>query len=322
MGVADGTIRRITINLDIMKSLICKVLLAATFITALNINGFSQTRSKEHDLSPFEGIVASDGFKVSITIGERYSAKLSMDDALESYVQCYVKAGVLYLELDGKGMPKELKKNLKGKNNSEPTLVAMVTMPALKTLTLNGDSQFFSSAKITATDLVINLNGSSVANNLNITGKSLVLSATKNSKFTNVNVDVEDALSVSADGRAAVAIEGQAKNISIIGGGSADINIKGEVEDIIKADVSSGSKITLTGKAPSLELTGKGTTAKVDASTLKTGKALVSVTGVSADVSPVESLELDLGRGAEVTFSGDPTVNIVKIQSASVLRKQ
>lgn len=305
-----------------MKSLICKLFLVATFIVASNISGLSQTRSKEHDLSPFEGIEASDGFKVSITIGDRYSAKLTMDDALESYVLCYVKAGVLHLELDGKGMSKDLKKSYKGKNSSEPTLVAMVTMPSLKTLTLNDDTQFFSSGKITATDLVINLNGSSLANNLNITGNSLVLSATKNSKFTNVVVDVEDALNVSADGKAAIAIDGQAKNISIIAGGSADINIRGEVEDKIKAEMTSGSKVTLSGKAPSLELTGKGTTAKVDASALKTGKALIALTGISADVSPVESIELDLGRGAEVSFSGDPTINLVKIQNATVLRKQ
>ena len=57
-------------------------------------------------------------------------------------------------------------------------------------------------------------------------------------------------------------------------------------------------------------------------SILKTGKAMIALTGVSADVSPVESIELDLGRGAEVSFSGDPVVNLVKIQSASVLRKQ
>ena len=100
------------------------------------------------------------------------------------------------------------------------------------------------------------------------------------------------------------------------------LTAKTEVEDRIKVDVSSGSKISLSGKAPSLELSGKGTTAKVDASALKTGKAIVALTGVSADVSPVESIELDLGRGAEVSFSGDPSVNIVKIQSASVLRKQ
>lgn len=305
-----------------MKSLICKLFLVATFIVASNISGLSQTRSKEHDLSPFDGIEASDGFKVSITTGERYSAKLTMDDALETYVQCYVKAGVLHLELDGKGMSKDLKKSYKGKNSSEPTLVAVVTMPSIKTLTLNEDAQFFSSGKITADDLVVNLSGTASANNLNITGKSLVLSATKNAKFTNVTVDVEEAISVSADGRAAVAIDGQAKNISVIAGGSADINIRGEVEDEIKVDISSGSKVIIAGKSSSLSLSGKGTTANIDASALKTGKAMIALTGVSADVSPVESIELDLGRGAEVSFSGDPVVNLVKIQSASVLRKQ
>lgn len=303
-----------------MKSLVCKLFLAVTLIIASNITGYSQTRSKEHDLSPFTGIDASDGFKVSITPGERYSAKLTMDDVLESYVLCYVKSGVLHLELDSK-IPRDMKRMYKGKNSSEPTLVAVVTMPDLKTLTLNDDAQFFSSGKIGATDLVINMTGSSVVSNLHITGKSLVLSMTKSAKFTNVSADIEDDIKLSTDGKAAVAIEGQAKSISIIAGGNSTLDIKGEVEDAIKVEVASGSQTTISGKSSSLELTGKGTSAKVDASSLKTGKASVSISGASADVSPIESLELDLGRGAEVTFSGDPAINLVKIQNASVLRK-
>ncbi|MBR5176345.1 MAG: DUF2807 domain-containing protein [Bacteroidales bacterium] len=285
-----------------------------------SITGYSQTRSKEHALSPFTGIEASDGFKVSITPGDRYSAKLTMDDVLESYVLCYVKSGVLHLELDGK-IPRDMKKMYKGKNSSEPTLVAVVTMPDLKSLTLNDNSQFFYSGMIDADDLVVNMTGSSMVSNLNIKGKSLVLSMTKNAKFTNVYADIEDAINLSTDGKAAVAIEGQAKNMVILAGGSSTIEIKGEVEDAIKVEVSSGSQTSISGKSSSLELTGKGTSAKVDASSLKTGKASVSISGASADVSPIESLELDLGRGAEVTFSGDPAINLVKIQSASVIRK-
>ncbi|MBR1928087.1 MAG: DUF2807 domain-containing protein [Bacteroidales bacterium] len=304
-----------------MKSFIGKSLLAITFIVASSHFGLSQTRSKEHDLSPFTGIEASDGFKVSVNMGERFSAKLTMDDALESYVMCYVKSGVLHLGLDGKGLPKDMKKMYKGKNSPEPTLVAVVTMPSLKSLTLNDDSQFFSSGKLEAEDIIINMSGSSMASNFAISGKTLGLSLSKNAKFTNVSADFVEDINVSADGKAAVAIEGQAKNLQIIASGNSAVDVKAEVENAIKVEVSSGSQTSVSGKASSLELSGKGTSAKVDASALKTGKVSVALTGVSADVSPLESLDLDLGRGAEVSFSGDPVINLIKIQNASVIRK-
>ena len=47
----------------------------------------------------------------------------------------------------------------------------------------------------------------------------------------------------------------------------------------------------------------------------------MAVTGVDVDVWASKSLELDLGRGSEVVFAGEPAIKIIKIQSASVLRK-
>ena len=96
-----------------MKSLIGKGLAAVILIAASAAYGHSQTRSVEHDLSPFEAIEASDGFKVSITRSDSYGIKLTVDDALESYVESYVKAGVLHIGLDGKNLPKDVKKQYK-----------------------------------------------------------------------------------------------------------------------------------------------------------------------------------------------------------------
>ena len=48
---------------------------------------------------------------------------------------------------------------------------------------------------------------------------------------------------------------------------------------------------------------------------------VLSLSGADASVAPTESIEFDLGKGAEVTYSGDPSVKIVKIQNASVLRQ-
>jgi len=304
-----------------LKSLVCKLLSAIVLIAVSTGYGYSQTRSVEHDFSPFDGIDASNGFKVSITTGDRYSAKLTIDDALESYVHCYVKAGVLYIGLDDKGIPKELKKMYRGKNSPEPTLVAVVSMPLLKSLTLNDDSRFFSSGKLVASELVINMAGSSVANNLDIVGKTLSLNVSKSARFTNASVSAEGDVDVISDGKAAIAMECKAGNLAVNAQGSSTVDVNGEFDEKIKVDASSSSMVSLSGKAESLDVSGKGTTSKIDASALDIENAIVAATGVSVDLKPSKNLELDLGRGAEVTYAGNPAVNIVKIQSASVLRK-
>ena len=85
-----------------MKSLVYSLLTAACLMIASSTGASAQSRSIEHDLPPFEGLEVSDGFKITLSKGDSYSAKLTMDDALESYVQCYVKAGVLHIGIDSK----------------------------------------------------------------------------------------------------------------------------------------------------------------------------------------------------------------------------
>ena len=304
-----------------MKALVNKVLSVAILIMASNIVVFSQTRSKEHSLSPFEGIEASGGFSVSITKSDAYSAKLTVDDALESYVVCYVKAGVLHLGLDEKKVPKELKKQYRGKNSPGRTLVALVSMPAIKSLALSDDSEFFCSDELAVSDLSVNLSGSSSVNNLKVRGKRVDLNVAKNARFTNAAVVAEEDVNVFTDGKGAVVMECEAANVSITAAGSSEVDAKVDVDEKLKISLSAGSGVTVSGKSLGLEIVGKGTSAKVDASGLEVKGVVIGVGGVSVDINASDSLELDLGRGAEVTFAGNPEINIVKIQNASVIRK-
>lgn len=304
-----------------MKSLVFKVLTAVTLLITTGWDAFSQTRSFEHDLSPFESIEATDGFKISIINDDTYSAKLTVDDALESYVQCYVKASVLHVGLDSKAIPKDLKKQYRGRNSSEPTLVAVVRLPSLKSLTLSDDCQFVSSSEIAASDLAIKLDGTSSANNLKITGKTFSLTVGKNAKFTNASVVVEGDLGILCDSKGIVTLEYKANNLKVTTAGSAEMDIRGDSEIKVFVDASGSSKTTLSGTTRDFEVVGKGTTAKVDASALETHSATITAAGISVDTKPSENLELDLGKGAEVIFSGNPVINIIKILSATVTRK-
>lgn len=300
-----------------MKSLVNKTLAIATLLIASAFSAFAQTRTIEHEYSPFDGVVASNGFKVTIAQSDNYAAKLTVDDVLESYVQCYVKANVLYLGLDDKNIPKEVKKMYKGKDAPEPTLSAIVYIPILNSLTLNDNSQFFNTGTLSAENFSLFLNGTTAINNLNVVAKTAVLSVAKNAKLTNANVRTEGNIAVAGDGKGMMTLEYAAENLDVNTTGSADLVINGNAETVTVNSANS-AKTAVSGDAKSLVVSGKGT---VDASNLKVDEAKLNTNGATVKVNASKELELDLGKGSDVQYDGDPAIKIVKIQSSSVTRK-
>ena len=303
-----------------MKSLIIKTAFVVTLTLALAISGFAQTRAIEHDFSPFDAIEASNGFKVSTSASDNYGVKLTVDDALESYVECYVRGGVLHIGLDDKNIPKDIKRQYKGRNSGDPTLVAIVYMPTLKSLTLNDESEFVNSTNLSGDRFTLTMGGSSKINDLKVVAKIVSLNLAKSAKLSNANVTAEGDLTLSTDGKSIVTLDCAAENLIISAAGSSEITLNGNIEKNLAATIASSSKTTLAGSADVLDVNGKGISSRVDASGLKVSRGILSVSGASVKVNASDNLELDLGKGAEVTYTGDPVIKIVKIQNASVLR--
>lgn len=279
----------------------------------------AQVRTIEHDYSAFDGINASNKFKVTVVLSENYSAKLTIDDALESYVQCYVKGGQLYIGLDEKNIPKDLKKAYKGKNASEPTLNAVVNMPVLNSLTLSDEAAFMNTSTINSDNFTLTLNDETSITNLSIlAGKSATLNVNKKAKLSSSSVKCDGDIALNGDGKASVTVEFIGNNVTLNNAGSAEIAANGECKKL-SVNTSGSSKTTVSGKAEGLVVNGKG--GKVDASALPVYDAAIAVTGSDVIVNAANTLELDLGRGAEITYSDEPVIKINKIQNASVIRK-
>ena len=304
-----------------MKSLINKIIAIAILIGASSICGYSQIRDIRHNLSRFDAIEASDGFEVSIKKSDSHSIRMSVDDAIESYVECYVKSGVLHIGLDKKKVPKDVKKLYKGKNSDGPRLEATVSMPVLKSLTLNDDSEFVSSGNQSGDIFTLVMNGSSKAKGLSVVSRTVNVTVGKNAVLSDASVTAEGDLTVTTDGKAEVSIKCAAENLTLSLAGNSVSSIEGKIEKDITVSAAGSAKLGLSGKAEALSVTGKSTSAAVDASELKVPGCVITVTGTSVILPASDSLELDLGKGAEVTYAGDPVVKLVKIQNATVLRK-
>ena len=299
-----------------IKSL-CAVILTAASMPALSM---AQTRTIEHEYSEFDAISVSNGFKVTMVEEDGYNAKFKVSDALESYIECYVKGGTLYIGIDEKSVPKEVKKSFKGKNSDEPVLEATVYVQSLNSVTLSDDCTFSCDNALRAGKFKMDLSGTSSVANLNVSAESAVISVSKKAKLSSFNIKVDDKVTVNADGSATAVIEYSGKTLEINNAGSADLAINGQCNSAAVSTAGS-AKLSLSGKAASLKVTGKGGSSKIDATAVSVDDVTVSLDGAELTVNPTKDLSLDLGKGATVNYSGDPKIKIVKIQNASVIRK-
>ena len=299
-----------------IKSLYVAILAAAS----TSVLSVAQTRTIEHEYSEFDAISVSDGFKVTMVEKDGYNAKFKVSDALESYIECYVKGGTLYIGLDDKSVPKEVKKSFKGKNSDDPLLEATVYVPSLNSVTLSDDCTFSCGNDLKAGKFRLDLSGTSSAANLNVSAESAVISVSKKAKLSSFNIKVEDKVTVNGDGSASAVIEYSAKTLEINNAGSADLAINGQCGSA-SVSTAGSAKLSLSGKAASLKVTGKGGSSKIDATAVSVDDVTVSLDGAELTVNPAKNLSLDLGKGATVNYSGDPKIKIVKIQNASVIRK-
>ncbi len=298
-----------------------KSLLAVIFtISSVHAVAFAQTRTIEHEYSEFDAISVSGGFKVNFVEREGYNAKFKVSDALESYIQCYVKAGTLYIGIDEKSLPKEAKKSFNGKNSDGPVLEATVYVPVLNSLTLSDNSTFSSNVELNSTDFKLSLCGSSGITNLKVNATFATISVSKKSKLSSIRVKAEEKVTVNAEGSSSMVLEYSAKTLEVNNSGSADLAVNGQCETASVCTAGS-AKLSLSGKACSLNVTGKGGLSKIDAVTMSVDDVNVSLDGAELTVTPGKNLSLDLGKGASVCYSGDPLVKIVKIQNATVTRK-
>lgn len=297
-----------------------RITMAVAMMVAPSVRLSAQTRTVEHDYSEFDSIVASDGFSVKLVESDDYSTKLTIDDALESYVQCYVKARTLYLSVDTRNVPKELKKAYKSKKSSDPTLLAVVYMPKLNSLKLSTDASFTSDSPFNVDQFSLSLADNSQVSGLKINAeKSASLTIGKKCSASSLSVTSPD-MEISTDNNAVLSIDFNSSKVMLNNGGSAEVTMNGECDEF-NVSTTANANLLLAGSAKILKVGGKGNSSNVDASAFKVNKAVVTVGGVKVSVNAEDILELDLDKGSDVVFTGDPDVQIVRIVSSSVNRK-
>lgn|SRR5574344_17049 len=304
-----------------MNSLINKTLsfiigmIAIIFVGApLN----AQTKVINHDFSVFTGIDVQDDFEVSISNSDSYSIRLTVSEALADHIQTYVKSQTLYISLDTKSIPSDVKKMFKGKNAIKPVLKAVVFMPTVNMIKMADNSSMNSTTPFeTANSFVLNMSGKSMISNLNIKANTADITLSKGS---NADISVTaDNISASTFGSSNLKLAKEGKVLTLNPANSSTMSVSG-TNSKVGIKTAGSSKVTISGSTEDLDVSGSGS-GEVDAIGLSTNTSSINVSG-SATVTENASatLSLDISGGCKVIFNGDPKIVITNIKNSSVSR--
>ena len=295
----------------------------------------AQLTDKDITVSEFNAVNVSDDFEVTVSRGT-YGVRLTVDKELAPYVEVYVRSKVLYVSYDEKAVPKELRKQYRGKGALTPVFRVVAYTPELQAVTLSDNATLTGVEEFTAGEFELTTAGKSQVKNLSISATSARISMKKNAVATlnlktdrGVEVNTDNSanlkltftgreLALTADGSSVVVADGgTTRSLNLSTGGSSQVSV---ISDTEKVEVTSegSSKLTLTGKAREMEVKGSRSSV-VDAFAMPMEEVEANLSNSSSvTVSVSKKVSVNLVGGSSLFYSGSPVFEIEKIVKSTL----
>ncbi len=278
----------------------------------------AQTKQVSHDFSAFDALDIDYDFNVRVVNSRDYSITLNVEDVLKDYVKAYVKNHTLYITLDEKSVPSDVRKMFRGRKSEGPVLEATVYMPEpLAAVKMSGSSTLSVNYDLECKTFRLDLAESARVKQLTVDAGNVTVSAAGKS-YADL-VLYADEIKINVAGNSLVEFEQDSESLEIVSGGSAEVSMEGET---LNASVTSSgsSRVTLKGKTSDLNVTGSGSSS-VDALNLKTSECTVKLTNSSQLYeAATETVHIDLAGNSTLVFDGDPVIDIINVKSSTIQR--
>lgn len=302
-----------------MKTNLLKVVVFIAALGIANVFASAQTKEVSHDFSAFDAIDVDYDFNISLVKSKKdYSVEIIVDDVLADYVQTYVKSHTLYITLDKKSLPSDIKKLYKGRKSADPILNATIYTPAdITNVKLAGAAVLVVPDEIECKEFEIILSENAKVTKLTVDASKFTLSS--NNKASADIIAYADEIDVKADGNSKLKLEQDSEKLSIEAAGNCDITVEGEAVETGLKTTSFGS-VVLTGKTEVLNIASSGTS-KVDAINFHTPECTVNLSGNSKVTEAAsETLHVTLSGGATLIYDGNPAFDIVNVKNSSITK--
>ena len=318
-----------------MKSIVSKIF--AVFICTFTLGvgvAFAQFNSqleeKKLPVNEFNIISVSGDFEVTVDKGS-YEVRITTDQSLSPYVQVYVRSHTLYISYDEKSVPKDLKKQFKGRKSSDPVFRATVFVPELNGVLLSDNATLMGTQEFAGSSVSINLNDKAQIKNLSLRCKNATVNMKKNS-LAALTLYADDKIDLFTEGNGALKLTSRAHDLTLNAEGSSQVAITGETRGKTtfnlagSAEVSANlrgpratvqaagsSELVLTGEVQNLNVYAERNS-KVDANSFQSRKVDASLSGSArVDVNVQDELTVTAVGGSTLYYRGTPEIKIGKI---------
>ena len=179
----------------------------------------AQLTDKDITVSEFNAVNVSDDFEVTVSRGT-YGVRLTVDKELAPYVEVYVRSKVLYISYDEKAVPKELRKQYRGKGALTPVFRVVAYTPELQAVTLSDNATLTGVEEFTAGEFELTTAGKSQVKNLSISATSARISMKKNAVAT-LNLKTDRGVEVNTDNSANLKLTFTGRELALTADGSS-----------------------------------------------------------------------------------------------------
>ena len=297
---------------SLLKFIICifALGLAAAYAPA-------QTKSS-HDFSSFDALEVDYDFNVRVADSRDYSVSMSIENDLKDYVQAYVKNHTLYLSLDEKKLPSDLRKRYRGRRSASPVLdVTVYTPEALGSIKMKGSSSLAVDFDVECRDFVLDLSENARVTKLVVDADDISVTMAGKS-VADVSL-FADNIKLNVAGSSKLTVEQDSQKIEFVAGGSAQIDAEGETVDA-QLTTSGASKVTLKGKTNTLSVNGSSSSS-IDALSFKTAECTARLSNsCKLYEAASEILHIDISGNSTLVFDGNPEIDIINVKSSTVQR--
>ncbi len=297
------------------------LLVLALCVSAVSFAQESVKKGMVHEVEydSFTAVNVSDDFIVTLGVSDRFYSRIVSDERLEKYVKAYVRNGTLYVTLDRKNIPSELKKSLRAKGNPVPVLEAEISFPAIKSLELSENVIMHKSDVIYSDAFTLTLNDKARVDKIHIDCKTAELKLSKSS-YADVVVVADAELFVSTSNTAKAVVKLEGKGLKIDASGSSMVDAVVNVKDVeISAAGTSATKL-VSGTANEVEVKASGSS-KVDMESVAIAKGYVVLEGMSKCYSDItDDLKVNLTGNSQLTFKSKPEINVERIVGSTLIK--
>lgn len=292
----------------------------AIAIVALLASAFAlsaQNATIEQEYTQFTAVEVTNNFEVTLVNSTTYSTKIVVDQLIKDYVQSYVKGNTLYLAVDTKSYPPEVKKMMKGKNAYVPSLKVEIRFPMINKLTVKDKASVMCEGNLKSDVFQLIAQDNAQIKSLTIDTQDMKINASNKSYvrgdiYTNeMTVDASNGTDIN------LAMDCQVMNIGAAGSSNTTVNGK-ITQTRIKSQGS--STITITGAGAKLVVEGSGSSSiYTDGIVVKDAEITLTNSSI-CEVNAKEQLKVDLQGSSNLVFNGSPSVDVVRIINSTMTR--